>query len=189
MKYGKTIINLCNITSNKVQVDVTGYCVDFANSDSRIQFTTIRSNNQSSNWAVNFHRSDSNKLISAISCNYIENKDFAGKARLIMNFGTADSYLFGCCLIGNEVKYAFENQGNSFIVNNTFTDNYQTLSKEVIFTDKILNTDCNIIYIPDLPNYENKEMNADDDSWDIEKVKRKVRYLDEKPKIIYFIIS
>ncbi|EAY15846.1 hypothetical protein TVAG_160190 [Trichomonas vaginalis G3] len=188
MQYGKQIINLCNITSNQVAEDIAGYTMEFVTSDSFIQFTIIRSNNQSESngFALNCHFSSSNEQISVLSCNYIENRDSSGEGNLIYVDFESKLYMFGCCIVRNEVKYVIYNEG-SVVVNNSYTDNYQTLNS-VEFTKTISNADCKH-FIVEFINNANKEDNEDDDSFFIEKIKQNVRYLDNRPKIIYFVLK
>ncbi|EAY15804.1 hypothetical protein TVAG_159770 [Trichomonas vaginalis G3] len=188
MIYGKQIFNLCNITSNRVAEDIAGYGMEWVTSDSFIQFTTIRSNNQSESngFALNYHFSLSNEQISVLSCNYIENGDSSGEGNLICAWPKL--YMFGCCIVRNEVKYVIYNGGGSVVVNNSYTDNNQTLGQSVEFTNTISNSECKY-YTVNIINNANKEDNDDDDSFFIKKVKQNVRYLDNRPKIIYFVLK
>ncbi|EAY21594.1 hypothetical protein TVAG_013590 [Trichomonas vaginalis G3] len=185
MKGGKQIINLCNITSNRVDHDIAGYCMDYVISDSFVQFTTIRSNNQtkSDSFALNLH--SSSKLISVLSCNYIENIDSSGVGKLI--WSNTKLYMFGCCIVKNVVKYVICNQGNSFVVNNTYTEISETTSNSVVFTNIISNTECKH-FIVKFINQDVKEVSEDDDPLFIKEIQKNVRYLNKRPKIIYFVL-
>ena len=182
---GKQIINLCNITSNRVPKDIAGFAMSYAASDSFIQ---IWLNNQSvsSIFALNYHYALPNKQISVLSCNHIENKD-SNEGNLIVAYKNTDLYMFGCCIARNEVKYVIYNNGRSVVVNNSYTDSYQTLNP-VEFTNTISSSECKY-YTFEFINNANKEDNDDDDSFFIKKVKQNVRYLDNRPKIIYFVLK
>ncbi|EAY09366.1 hypothetical protein TVAG_417880 [Trichomonas vaginalis G3] len=188
---GRQIIDRCNITSNRVNQDIGGYDMQGISSDSFIKYTTIRSNNQSTSdsFGLCYHQSsNSDKLISAISCSYAENRQLNTEGRLI---ATATKLsMFDCCILLNEFTYTFYLWEGSLVFNNSFADKYTATSQanSVEYINTFSSSECKYYYF-DINENENKVNNKDDedDSDDIEKVKRIVRYLDRKSNFIQFI--
>lgn len=174
---GSQIIDRCNITSNRVSKHIGGYSMQAISSDSFIKYTTIRSNNQSTSdsFGLCLHTSlNDDKLISAISCSYVENRQLNPDGRLIVT--ATKISMFDCCILSNEFTYIFYliSQG-SINFNNSFADKYSATSvaNSVEYFNTFSSSECKYYYVDIIEN-ENKVNNKDeeDDSDDNEKVKQ-----------------
>ncbi|EAY09355.1 hypothetical protein TVAG_417770 [Trichomonas vaginalis G3] len=192
MDGGRQIIDRCNITSNRVNEDIGGYSMSSISTDSFIKYTTIRSNNQSTSYYFGLcyhHSSTYDKLISAISCSYVENRQINTDGRLI---ATATKLsMFDCCILRNEFTYTFYliSQG-SIVFNSSFADKYSATSEasSVKYVNTFASSECKY-YQVDIIENENKENSEYEEAelYDVEKIKRIVRYLDRKSNFIQFL--